>query len=132
MPLNYRELSAPVVEPVDLPTAKAQLVVDASNISDDGLIANLITAARQYVEHGTNRSIYNRSMALYLDYFPFPDFSSTINPVDRHCLYGTTWRQLAIRLPKPGCVSVESITYLDLTGTAQTLSPTLYYVDVNS
>jgi uncharacterized phiE125 gp8 family phage protein len=47
-------------------------------------------------------------------------------------MFGRFWHQIAIRLPKPGCVAVQSITYIDLTGTTQTLDPSTYYVDVNS
>ena len=132
MPLSYRELTQPVVEPVTLDAAKSQLVVSASFTEDDALISALIMAARQYCEDLMLRAIYNRTMQLNLDFFPFPNYGSTINANDRHCLYGRYWHQLAIKLPKPGTVSVESITYIDLTGTPQTLDPLTYYVDLNS
>jgi len=132
MPLSYRELTPPIVEPVTLALAKQQCVVDESFIADDLYIGGLITGARQYVEKLTNRAIYNRTMALYLDFFPFPDYGSTINPNDRHVLYGSFWHQLAIKLPKPRALSVQSITYVDLTNATQTLDPSTYFVDVNS
>jgi uncharacterized phiE125 gp8 family phage protein len=132
MPLNYRELAAPAAEPVTLDEAKTQLVVNAGFTDDDSLISGLIITARQYCEQLMNRAIYNRTMQLYLDYFPFPYFDGTVGANDRHSLYGQFWHALTIKLPKPGCVSVDSIKYLDLTGTQQTLSTTLYYADVNS
>jgi uncharacterized phiE125 gp8 family phage protein len=132
MPLSYKETSTPVVEPVSLDQAKAQLNVNSTFLDDDALITSMIVAARQLVEKKINRAVYDRTIALYLDFFPYPYFGTTVNANDRHVLFGTFWHQLAIRLPKPSCVSVTSITYVDLTGTTQTLDPSTYYVDVNS
>jgi hypothetical protein len=132
MPLSYKDTAAPIVEPVALPLAKLQLVVDAAFVLDDLLISGLIVAARQYVEKVMQRAIYNRPMNLWLDFFPFPDYSGTINANDRHCLYGTMWHALAIRLPKPRCLAVQSITYIDLNNVVQTLDPATYFVDPNS
>lgn len=132
MPLSYKDTSQPYVEPVTLAQAKQQCVVDAANTDDDALIGALITGARQYVEKIMQRAIFNRSMQLFLDFFPFPVYDSTVNPNDRHCLYGYFWHALAIKLPKPRCLSVESIQYIDLTGTQKTLDQETYFVDVNS
>jgi hypothetical protein len=133
MPLAYKETSSPIVEPVSIDEAKDQLVVDADNTDDDAFIGRLIVAARQYVEKVANRAIYPRGMQLNLDHFPFPDYASgTVNPNDRHCLYGYFWHALAIRLPKPGALSVESIKYIDLTRTLQTLDPSTYYLDATA
>jgi hypothetical protein len=129
--LNYKELTAPAAEPVTLELAKQQLVVADSFTDDDNLITGYIIAARQHVENLMNRAIFNRSMQRTLDFFPCSDSTSTVNPNDRNCMFGTYWHRLAIKLPKPGCVSVESITYVDQTGALQTLDPSLYYVDVN-
>jgi hypothetical protein len=132
MPLSYKDTSHPYAEPVTLEQAKAQLTVDAGFTADDPLITALITAARQYVEKLMNRAIFNRNMQLFLDFFPFPVYDGTVNPNDRHCLYGYFWHALAIKLPRPCCLSVQSIKYIDLTGTLQTLDPATYFVDVNS
>ena len=132
MPLSYKDTSVPAAEPVTLDLAKQQLVVDAGNTADDNLITGYIIAARQYVEKKMQRAIFNRTMQLNLDFFPFPDYSGTVNANDRHCLYGQYWHQLAIKLPKPATVSVESITYIDLSGNPQTLDPSTSYVDITS
>jgi hypothetical protein len=132
MPLSYKDTSHPYAEPVTLEQAKAQLTVDAGFTADDPLITALITAARQYVEKLMNRAIFNRNMQLFLDFFPFPVYDGTVNPNDRHCLYGYFWHALAIKLPRPCCLSVQSIKYIDLTGMLQTLDPATYFVDVNS
>jgi uncharacterized phiE125 gp8 family phage protein len=132
MPLSYKETAPPAAEPITLDQAKSQCALDAGFIDDDPLLTALITAARQYVEKLMHRAIFNRPMQLWLDHFPFPVYDGTINPNDRHCLYGYFWHALAIRLPKPACVSVESITYIALDGSTQTLDPSTYFVDVNA
>ena len=130
--IAYRQLTSPAVEPVTLDQAKSQLNVDSAFTDDDVLIAGYITAAREYCEEVMQRAIFSRSVQFTCDNFPYPDYSFTVNPVDRHCMYGRYWHQSAIELPFPNCVSVESITYLDTTATQQTVDPTTYYVDVNS
>ncbi len=132
MPLSYKETSRPFAEPLTLAQAKAQCVVDAGNTNDDALIGALITAARQYVEKKMNRAIFNRGMQLFLDFFPFPVYDGTVNPEDRHCLYGYFWHALAIKLPKPRCLSVTGIQYINLQGVQTTLDPSTYFLDVNS
>jgi hypothetical protein len=132
MPLSYKETSQPYAEPATLAQAKAQCVVDAGNTGDDTLIAALITAARQYCEKRTNRAFFNRNMQLFLDFFPFPVYDGTVNPNDRHCLYGYFWHALAIRLPRPRCLAVTGIQYINLQGVQATLDPATYYLDVNS
>lgn len=132
MPLSYRDVGAPAAEPVTLEQAKAQCSVDSAFTDDDELLTSQIVAARQCVEKVMQRAIYNRPMKLWLDFFPFPDYDGTVNPNDRHVLYGHFWHALAIKLPRPRCLSVESITYIDLSGATQTLAPTTYFVDLNS
>lgn len=132
MPLSYKDTFQPLAEPVTLAQAKAQCVVDTGYTADDGYLAALVTASRQYVEKVLQRAIFPRGMQLFLDFFPYPDSDGTINPNDRHCLYGYFWHALAIRLPRPRALSVQSITYIDLSGTLQTFNPALYYLDANS
>ncbi|HEY2467989.1 MAG TPA: head-tail connector protein [Terracidiphilus sp.] len=125
-------MTAPAAEPVTLVDAKAQLNAPTDFTDDDGFISSQIIAARQYCENVMQRAIFNRSVQFTCDNFPYPEFTSTVNPVDRHCLYGQYWHQLAINLPFPNCVSVESITYLDQNAASQTVDPATYFVDVNS
>jgi hypothetical protein len=132
MPLSYKDTSKPAAEPVLIALAHSQLNLDTGFVQDDTYITGLIVAAREHVENLTNRAIYNRTMELWLDFFPFPDYSGTINLNDRHCPYGSFWHKIAIRLPKPSAVSVQSVTYTDLNGTTQTIDPSLYYLDPNS
>lgn len=130
--ISYRETSAPAAEPVTLAQAKAQLVVDTGFTDDDDLITSLIVAARQHCEKIMQRAIFNRTVTMQYDFFPYPYFRGSFNINDRHSLYGTYWRQFAIKLAYPACVSVSSITYVDLNGNTQTVSSSLYAVDTMS
>jgi uncharacterized phiE125 gp8 family phage protein len=130
MPLNYKELSKPAAEPVELATCKQQLVLDSSFTQDDSLITGYITAARQYCEKLMQRSIYNRSMLLTLDYFPLA--SECVNGADQYAYVSSYIRSLSILVPKPGLVSVQSITYLSNNNVSITLDPSQYVVDTVS
>lgn len=131
MPLSYRELTQPAAEPVSLLTAKNHLRVDFPD--DDAYIASLITAARQYVEKYTNRAIFNRSMLLQLDYFPWPGWGGTTNATGYSGMLTWYYRGLAIRLPKPATFSVESVSYIATDGvTVVTIDPANYIVDLIS
>jgi hypothetical protein len=132
MPLSYKEVKAPAVEPVLLAEAKAQLTVDAAFTDGDALIGRLIKASRQYVERTMNRAIFNRPMKLWLDFFPYLQPTTTVNPNDREAYYYRGFRPLPIKLPLPGAVSVESVTYIDPSGTEQTLDSSTYSVALNS
>jgi hypothetical protein len=132
MPLIYKETSAPAAEPVTLALAHSQLVLDVNFVLDDPLITGLITAARQYVERVTQRAIFDRTMKLWLDWFPFLIPSGTFNPNDRDTFYHRGWQPAPIRLPFPRAVSVESITYVDANNVTQTLDPSTYSVAINS
>jgi len=123
MPLSYRDTSQPLIEPVTLAEAKAQAAVDAAMTLDDALITSLIVAARQYVERLINRPIFNRTMKLWLDFFPYYAYASTG--------FGA-WNYLAIRLPKPRALSVESVTYTDRNFQTQTVAPSQYWLDAKA
>lgn len=130
--LNLQLQSGPIVEPLTLAQAKQQLRLDSGFTDDDSLIAGLLTAVREVAEKYTRRAFFNQTWVLSLDAFPWWNFASgTINPAMRKGwpLYSTYWDPLAIRLPRPRCLRVISITYVDLTNTQQTLDPSTYTVD---
>jgi hypothetical protein len=132
MPFSYKTLTQPVVEPITLAQAKLQCVVDTGMTADDSLISGLIVGARQFCEKKMQRAIFNRSMQLTMDYFPYFNFSSTVGGHRAFPFFSRYWEELAIKLPLPGCASVTSITYFDQNGATQTLDPTTYTVDLNS
>jgi len=99
--MNLKIINAPAVEPVSLTEAKLHLRVTID--TDNTLISNLITVARQYCEAVTNRALASATYELTLDGFP-----------DR------------IVLPMSPVESVTSIKYTDSDSIETTLAATEY------
>jgi hypothetical protein len=135
MELNYHLVKGPTVEPVALALAKSHLNVEATFTDDDLLIGGYITAARQLCEQEMCRAIFPQTWILSMDHFPWFDFrDGTFRQTNRSDwpFYTDFWASITIKLPMPRCLSVTSITYVDLTGAKQTLDPSTYYVDTTS
>jgi uncharacterized phiE125 gp8 family phage protein len=94
-------------EPVTLEQAKLHCRVDTTK--DDELIWSYVQTARRRVETMTKRSLGNETWEWRLDRFP-KEFD----------------------VPRAPLRSVTSITYIDTDGAEQTLSTSLYTVDVYS
>lgn len=105
--------AAPAAEPLSRTEAKVHLRVDSDLTADDTLIDNLIIAAREYVERFTRRILINSVCVLKLDAFPSTDYCEGV-----------------IYLRSPPVGTFASITYIDTTGTSQTLSASLYQTDL--
>lgn len=101
--------TAPAAEPISASEAKLHCRVDIA--TDDTLIANLITAAREKVEEWTWEALISQTWYLYLDAWPA----------------GTK-----LKLPFPPLQSVTAITYTDEDGTGYTMSSDDYMVDAYS
>lgn len=99
------KLITPPTEPVTL--AEARLQCRVTEVAEDSLITNLITTARQYCEHYTQRAIGVQTLELALDEFP----------------------DGAIDLPMSPAVSITSIKYIDAAGVEQTLASAAYVLD---
>lgn len=104
------------MEPVALTGSmgvKRHLRIDADDTDFDDLLAELIRAAREAVEHDADVCLLTQSWELTLD--SFPSSSDT-----------------AIELPKRPAQSVTSISYVDTNGDTQTWDEDEYQVDVSS
>lgn len=135
-------VTAPTVEPVSLQEARGYARVDDDFTKDDGLISNLIIAARQDAEKITWRALVTQTWKLVADRFPRPGNGYTAaiwygpqwgnmpGPITMAPLDGKTGYE--IFLPKPPLQSVTSIKYIDTDGAQQTLDPSLYIVDTAS
>lgn len=123
---NLAVLTPPAEEPVSLDTAKLHLRVTST--FDDALIAVLITSARELIEKEVRRSLVTRTYQLRMNRFPFWAPAWSWNPMVFERLpigvYGH------IHVPKPPLIQVNSIQYVDVNGTLQTLDPSQYLVDV--
>ena len=98
-------VTKPAVEVVTVEEAKLHLRVDGDD--EDKLIERIIEAARLDVENFLWHALITQTWKLTVDYFPAD----------------------AILLKRSPVNSVNSITYLDLTGKKQTLDPVNYTVD---
>lgn len=67
--MELRLITAPVAEPVSIFTAKEHLRLDA-NATDDGLVADMLRAARETVEGHTGRVLMPQTWQLRLSAFP--------------------------------------------------------------
>jgi len=128
MPLSYKQLTQPAIEPVTLAQAKLHLRLDFTE--DDSVVSGLIAAAREYVEKEMQRAIYERSFLLTLDYFPLA--SECVNGANQYAYVSSYIRSLSIHCPMPSLVSVESIQYLSDSSQTVTLSPNSYVLDTVS
>lgn len=104
----------PTSEPITVAEAKQQLRITHSD--EDTLIESYITAAREWAETFLNRTLVKSTWKYQTDTFPY-------------CLGVGEMFGLGFRLPRPPLLSVSSITYIDLAGTEQTLSTSIYDVD---
>ena len=133
MPFPLRRTLDPLVEPIDLATMKNHLRVDITD--DDSLIGTLISLVRERVEDMTSRCLLPQEWTFYLDRFPgwWRDGREGVYGFGSHNLR-SLWRHnhLSIILPRGPVLSVESISYKDLTGAQQTLDPSSYEVDLVS
>ena len=95
-------VAAPTTEPITLAQAKAQLRVDHSD--DDSVITAMTKAARAHIEAACAvRFAARTGVTIKCD--SFEDMA---------------------RMPESPVASITSITYLDTTGTSQTLAGTVY------
>jgi uncharacterized phiE125 gp8 family phage protein len=124
MPLVQTQ--APNVEPLSLADVKNALRVDSDITQDDALITMLIGAARRHAEMLTGRSLITQKWRLTLDSFPGPSLMGV--PIGQsYSLPGH-----AVLLEKGVIQSVDSITYLDMARTWQTMGPSMYVVEPGS
>lgn len=100
----------PAVEPVTL--AEAKLWARVENPDEDGLMSDLIVAARERVEVDLKRALITQTKTLFLGGFP------------------SAWSQ--IQLPYPPLQSVVSVAYTGMAGMPFTADPSSYIFAVGS
>lgn len=127
MPFPLRRVLDPATEPISLSDMKSYLRVDYTD--DDSLISTLISAARERAEDITARCLISQQWQFSFDQFPrYGCFEYLHHRRHRDSMFNLDER--AIILPRGPVLSVDSITYVDqITGTLQTLDPSLYSVD---
>ena len=134
MLLSINQTAAPTVEPVSLDQFKSQVRVDSTFTDDDTIMTMYLIAARNHAENYTRRSFFSQTWQMTLDHFPTYLYNGTLNPAIRRdwMYYSGIWNGMTIALPKGPVTAVNSIKYLDTTGTQQTLSSSNYTADLTS
>lgn len=133
MEFGLRRTAPPTQEPVTLDVAKTNARIDASD--EDDLLQGFITTAREDVEDYVLRALAPQEWTLTLDGFPPHHRRFHRIPYVGRWEWEQANRQYQHReilLPRPPLISITSITYLDTTGTEQTLDPSMYWIDANS
>ncbi|HET9087144.1 MAG TPA: phage head-tail connector protein [Acidobacteriaceae bacterium] len=125
--LSLVQTVAPPVEPITLVQATNHLRVDAPE--DFPNIQSYISSARDYIERYISKAIIQQQWTLGLNAFPFAQFNSYSMSSRRYVEDFYINKAMAIFIPRPPLVSVQSITYVDGSGAPQTLDPTSYVVD---
>ena len=109
-------VTAPASEPVTTAEAKSHLRVTIS--TDDTLIGEMITVARDMLENYTCRAFINTTFDYFLDAFPSPRFE-----------HGRIHNGRIIEPPVSNLSSVTSVKYYDTQDALQTLASSEYLVD---
>lgn len=100
-------LVPPLVEPVHLDEARTHLRAPSGDTSQDAMIRRAVAAARRHVETWCRRALVRQQHLLALDCFPGGEIELPVGPLR----------------------AVQSVQYLDSTGTLQTLAASGYLVD---
>jgi hypothetical protein len=130
-------VTPPATEPVTLGEAKVFARIE--HTAEDGLITNLITAARKRCEDWRGQSFVTQTWDFFLDFFPtwangyvFDGFT----PIGAQPGVGfpaaNNWRAMPIILPRPPLQSVMFIKYTPFNAGPVTMDPATYQVDASN
>ena len=112
---------------VTLDTAKAHLRV--THTDHDALISDLIDAAQAFIDgpNGIGYVLSPSTWRLSLDTWPGVGLNAIPWPVS-----GWATSQTPVRIPLTPVTAITSITYVDQSGTIQTLDPAKYVTDLDA
>lgn len=116
------------VEPVSIAQAKSHCRV--SGDEDNALFAAYLKAARMLCEEATGRAFLQQTWRLSRDHFPEWQMSG-LNPVTLQAPHWSGYYLPPVLLPRTNLIGIVSVTYLDFSGTRQTLDPALYMTDAD-
>jgi uncharacterized phiE125 gp8 family phage protein len=104
--MTLARITPPAGEPVTLADMKLHLRV--THTSEDGLIGNLIKAAREEVEQATGLALISQGWRLYLDFWP---------------------ESGVVHLQRTPVISLDEVTVFDTAGTPSSLSLSGFVLD---
>jgi uncharacterized phiE125 gp8 family phage protein len=122
-----RLITPPTWEPVSTQEVINHLRI-AGPDTDNGVVSDIITTAREYVETVSRRAIPQQQWQLTMDAFPGRQVDDYRPP---------TWRYGIIRLPRAPLISIDLVEYVDPGQSTQpfvytTLASSQYQVDTNT
>lgn len=130
--MNLITIVEPAVEPVSVEDMHAFLRLDAlgspSTHPDDGMLATMITSARQRAEQVTRRAFVQQTVRLVAGGFPCRRFAGGDAFGDEPWIERDGWMEL----PRPPFVEIVAVRHYDTDNTLQTLSPSAYFVSTQS
>ncbi len=121
------ETTPPGAEPLTLEEVKTFLRVEHDN--DDDVVMGLISAARQFCEQATGRSLITRGYSLYLDRWPDEPSgrSAWWDGVREGAAVPVT--SAGLSLPRPPLLFVTRINVYSIADVATEISASDYFVD---
>lgn len=109
--ISPKVITAPSIEPVSLDEVKEQLRLESTFTDNDTMLSTYISAARQYVEDRTGRTIYQATYEFVMD----------------------DWPESEVVLPRATpLISIDSVKYKDSDGTETTLDSSVYCADTDN
>lgn len=118
-------VTPPAVEPVSLLEVKNWVRADSDLTQDDALLNGLITAARQYAEMVTQRSLIAQGWRLVGDAFPMPQQAGV--PFGQFFSYPSN----ALLLERGTVLSVTSLQYMDMNSVWQSMAANTYVAELS-
>jgi uncharacterized phiE125 gp8 family phage protein len=123
---GLQRTAEPNSEPLDLSEVKAHLRIGTS--SDDALLANLVTVARQACEDHIRRALVTQGWTLWLDTFPAENIGWWDGVREGAAL---TIKRF-IYIPRPPLQAIVAVTTYDDANTATAFGSDQYFVDTAS
>lgn len=127
---SLARITPPASQIITVSDAKLHLRIDTT--AEDSYVSALIDAATNAIEAYTHRSLITQTWRYSRDRFPYPyPQNGYVDPLFLQTPSTGAWLAEPIWLPRPNLLSVTSVTYLDVNGTQQTLSPSVYTVNTD-
>lgn len=125
---SLRTITPPTVEPVSLYTFKDHLRLDGDD--ENTILSLYLRAARNHAEKITRRAFLPQVVEFGLDRFPYGGSDRNRSHIYTPSSSVPDWiDRFTIRLPRPACLQVQSVTYRDMLGVTQTMDPASYVLD---
>lgn len=131
--VRYDELTKPAVEPVSLDDVAAHRRLDSDDTGQDSIVKILIATARRYAEDFTGRSFIERTFRATMDGFPggLPLLTRGGYPDPFRLGQAMLPESTILELGHGPVSSIATISYVDTSGSTQTLDSSQYVVDLS-